>query len=241
VSLASLAGLILALGLAAGAAAQTPAPAHCALRPAGGEWRGGCGRIFGAQPVLIMTPEPAILGGAWRADRTPSQAWAGAIHLPGAPLSPFEFETYADGTGILRTAIGWFPVSGFSANSLNATFDLDTAHQVAPSALDRRIIERAAVILQNPLVWNRADNRVCRNGARTWSLYCALHQASMELAGGFDHRRPALQLVRALVVERSRWRSYDHELMDYNNDPSTSLSDVQTLLADAAARIKAAP
>jgi hypothetical protein len=58
------------------------------------------------------------------------------------------------------------------------------------------------------------------------------------VTGGFHHRRPALELVRQIVDERSEGRNYHHRLMDYNNDPSTRLEDVQSLFAEALARMK---
>jgi hypothetical protein len=60
----------------------------------------------------------------------------------------------------------------------------------------------------------------------------------IEATGGFHHRRPASELVRVIVDERSKGKDYSHRLMDYNNDKSTRLSDVQSLFAEAIARIK---
>jgi hypothetical protein len=60
----------------------------------------------------------------------------------------------------------------------------------------------------------------------------------IEVTGGFNHRRPAGQLVRQIVDTRSKDRDYQHRMMDYNNDPRTTLSDVRSLFADAIARIK---
>ncbi|MGH9411872.1 MAG: hypothetical protein ACRD1V_20750, partial [Vicinamibacterales bacterium] len=72
----------------------------------------------------------------------------------------------------------------------------------------------------------------------TWSIYCAEEKASVELTGGFDHRRPALELVRQIIDERAKDKRYHHREMDYNNDPSTTLADVRSLFAEAIARIK---
>jgi hypothetical protein len=41
--------------------------------------------------------------------------------------------------------------------------------------------------------------------------------------------------VRKIVDERAANRSYDHRLMDYNNDATTKLEDVKTLFAEAIA------
>lgn len=155
-----------------------------------------------------------------------------------ASIDDVEVEIYAGGTGVVRTYTGWFAVSGFSATDSMMRFQIDTARQIPASDLDREIIRRAAAILSSDAVWNRADNRKCKPAATTWSIYCALEQASIEVTGGFHHRRPALELVRILVEDRTKGRDYNHRLMDYNNDKSTHLDDVRSLFADALSRMK---
>jgi len=149
-----------------------------------------------------------------------------------------ELELYAGGAGVIRTYNGWYTVSGFSANGVTVRFQVDTARQVAPSALDRQIVTRADALLSSDAVWNRADNRKGEPAAKTWSIYCALEYATREVTGGFHHRRPALEIVRVIIEDRTKDRDYQHRLMDYNNDPSTHLDDVRTLFAAALARIR---
>lgn len=149
-----------------------------------------------------------------------------------------EIEIYAGGTGVIRTYAGWFPVSGFSKRDSALQFQIDTAQEVPPNDLDREILQHAAAIIASDAVWNRADNRKCPPTATTWSIYCAEERASMEVTGGFHHRRPALELVRQIVDERTQTKTYPHRLMGYNNDPSTRLEDVRSLFAEAIARIK---
>ena len=149
-----------------------------------------------------------------------------------------EIEVYPGATGVIRTFDGWFPISNFAARDSTVHFTIDTTHQVSASALDRKIIERADAMLSSDAVWNRADNRRCPAAATTWSIYCALERATIEVTGGFHHRRPALELVRVIVEDRTKGRDYNHRLMDYNNDKSTRLSDVRSLFAEAMARVK---
>jgi hypothetical protein len=118
------------------------------------------------------------------------------------------------------------------------SFDLDSRHQVKPSSLDLEIVRRASAILSTEEAWNRADDRKCLADAKTWSIYCAVEKAEVEVTGGFHHRRPAAEIVRKIVLERTATRNYHHELMDYNNDPTTHLQDVQTLFQEAESRIK---
>jgi hypothetical protein len=149
-----------------------------------------------------------------------------------------EIEIYAGGTGVIRSYNGWFPVTAYSRNGSSLHFKMDTLNQIPAGALDREILERAAKILASDSVWNRADNRECLATATTWSIYCAVEKAETQVTGGFHHRRPAGELMREIVDERATNRNYRHRMMDYNNDPTTTLADVKSLFAEAVGRIK---
>ena len=60
-----------------------------------------------------------------------------------------------------------------------------------------------------------------------------MKKATIEITGGFHHRRPALQVVRIIIQERRGNPPYHHRLMDYNNDKTTNLTDVQSLFREA--------
>lgn len=92
---------------------------------------------------------------------------------------------------------------------------------------DLQIVKRAREILDSSSKWNRADNRKCPAGAKTFSLYCALQMATNEIGGKSDHRGAALQEARFVIDEISADRNYNHRLMDYNNDPTTTFADIQ--------------
>ena len=149
-----------------------------------------------------------------------------------------EIEIYDNGSGVIRTYQGWFPVTGFSVNATTMHVQFDGRHEVPPNALDREILEHAATVIASEAVWNRADDRKCPANATTWSIYCAVERAMIEVSGGFNHRRPAGQLVRRIVDDRSANRNYSHRMMDYNNDPRTAMADVRSLFAEAIASIK---
>jgi hypothetical protein len=65
-----------------------------------------------------------------------------------------------------------------------------------------------------------------------------MEKAAIDVTGGFNHRRPALESVRVIVEERTATRNYHHRLMDYNNDPTTRLDDVQSLFKEALIRME---
>lgn len=42
------------------------------------------------------------------------------------------------------------------------------------------------------------------------SLFCALHQASVDVTGEYDHRRPAMQEVRFALEDATGGRAFEH-------------------------------
>jgi hypothetical protein len=96
------------------------------------------------------------------------------------------------------------------------------------SKVDIEIVRRAREILNSPAKWNRADNRICPETATTYSLYCALEKATTEKSGAFEHRGAAMQEARFVIEDVAHDVSrYQHRLMDYNNDPTTTFEDMQ--------------
>jgi hypothetical protein len=211
--------------------------AHCHFRQAGDHYVGSCGPLFDQNPVMTLKPVSSVTTGVWREDLRPSSVWAGDMTDQGYPNAQLELEIYEGGSGILRTEYGWYRVMQFRSSPENG-FLLDAAEEVQPNVLDKKIILRAAAILSTEQVWNRADNRSCPQDATSWSIYCAMEKATTEVTGGFQHRRPALELIRDIVHERTAARHYHHWVKDYNNDPTTTLADVHSLFREALARIR---
>ena len=95
---------------------------------------------------------------------------------------------------------------------------------------DLQIVKHALEILDSPAKWNRADNRICPAEAKTVSLYCALQMATVAVGGEAEHRGAALQEARFVIDEIAADRNYEHRLMNYNNDPTTTFADIQEVL-----------
>ncbi|HET9371950.1 MAG TPA: hypothetical protein VFO19_16940 [Vicinamibacterales bacterium] len=219
-----------------------PPPRQCELARASGDapWKGSCGAMLGeSRPVMTLTAEAAIQTGTWRSDATPSAIYRGQIagRIPGQTTA-IEVELYGTRPGVIRTPIGWYEVTHVVETPTELRFRVDDARLVAPSDLDRAIIERAAGMLATEAAWARSDDRPCAADSKTWSIYCAMERASREVTGGFHPRRAALQIVRAVVDERTAARSYPDRLMGYNNDKNTTLADVQGVFKDALGRIR---
>jgi hypothetical protein len=201
---------------------------HCTFSGSATHLVGSCGHMLDEDPTMTLAARANEIDGVWRRDADPSAVWAGTMSDADDPNAPIELETYG-GAGILRTVYGWFYANDIRATAQGLTLDVDSAHEVPPNDLDRAIVQRAAAMLSSTSVWNRKDNRQCAPGATSWSIYCAMEAATAEVTGGMDHRRPAMEVVREIVEDRTTGRGYNHRLMDYNNDPTTTLDDVQSL------------
>ena len=215
-----------------------PPPVQCTLARVDQAWEGTCAKLLGENPTLKVSSVSSIKSGRYRKDAVPSSIYAGEMRIP-AGVVAVEIELYSDGAGILRSeGLTWLVVATSKATAGVLELGLDVARTVPPSELDRDIITRAAAILSSEAVWDRADDRQCGVDDKTWSIYCALTRATMEVTGGIHHRRPAMEIVRQIVDGRSKGRGYEHRLRDYNNDPSTTLADVRSLFEQALARMK---
>jgi hypothetical protein len=108
------------------------------------------------------------------------------------------------------------------------------------TAQDLHILNRAAELLKDESVWNRADDRECKDdeamGRR--SLFCALQKACIDVLGTYDHRKVALQEVRFAVEDATRGRDFEHRLRDFNNLPTTRFVDIKTVLQSSTDRVK---
>ena len=120
-------------------------------------------------------------------------------------------------------------------------FTSDSPSNAKPpvSETDIRIVQRARKILTSPAKWNRADDRKCPATQKTYSLYCALEKATIELSEKFEHRGAAMQEARFVIDEvLARGNHYEHRLRDFNNDPKTTFADTQRFFGLVEERIK---
>ena len=79
--------------------------------------------------------------------------------------------------------------------------------------------------------------RKCTPEDTTWSLFCSLQRASVELLGGYDHRRAALQEVRFAIEAAAPDQVFEHRLRDHNNLPTTRFEDIKAVLHVARQRV----
>jgi len=137
----------------------------------------------------------------------------------------------------MRTRVAWgiamlAVIVSLQAQSPSSPKAAADDSQVRPpvTEADLQIVKQATKILDSPSKWNRADNRVCPPDAKVFSLYCALEKATTQVGSHFEHRGAAMQEARFVIDEIAPHRNYDHRLMGYNNDPSTTFADIQKVL-----------
>jgi hypothetical protein len=105
---------------------------------------------------------------------------------------------------------------------------------------DLVIVQRADSLLSDTARWNRNDDRNCGDdiAAGKYSLFCALYKASLDFAGEYLHRRTVMQEVRFIIGKYYRSRFNRHRLMDFNNNPKTTIEDVRDVLAKSEKTIR---
>jgi hypothetical protein len=132
--------------------------------------------------------------------------------------------------GCLFVAVLLSPLSANAQGSAPQSAVDDSKVRPPVTKADLQIVKRARELLDSPLKWNRADNRICPAQAKTISLYCALQLATIEVGGRAEHRGAAFQEARFVIDEIAADRNYEHRLMNYNNDPTTTFADIQEVL-----------
>jgi len=112
---------------------------------------------------------------------------------------------------------------------------------LAPSESDIKILSRSLEILDNSSVWNQTDDRVCDDDRKniSWSMFCALYDASLDVTSKYLHSRPAMREVRDVIEEVTNNRPFEHRIRDYNNSTETTFNQVRQVLKIAKKRLQA--
>jgi hypothetical protein len=124
---------------------------------------------------------------------------------------------------------------GFGANAREVTLTRDQPSSnglwLPVSDTDFRILARMRQILSAPSAWNHQGQRSCEDDqkAQSWSLVCALDQASRDVAGVNLGFRPIGMDMRARAGVLKR----------YNNAESTTFADIVRKLNETEERLHA--
>ena len=138
-----------------------------------------------------------------------------------------EIATYFGGSLLVALLLLPFAIMAQGTSSQSAS---DSNVRPPVTKFDLEIVKRAREILNSESKWNRADNRICPAEAKTFSLYCALQMATTAVGGKAEHRGAALQEARFVIDEIAADRNYEHRLMNYNNDRTTTFADIEEVL-----------
>ena len=172
--------------------------------------------------------EGLVLSIQLRAGTGAEAVWVGTMETNGTVMD-IDITSYEYSSGpveIVRTPFGWFIPSRLSLDTDPPALAWSMSDEAPPSRTDLEIITRARALIPDEWVWDRADDRVCAPSDTTYSLYCALAEATRVVSGEYQHRQPALQIVRRIVVDVWPERIVDHRLMNFNNDPKTTFGDL---------------
>jgi len=109
---------------------------------------------------------------------------------------------------------------------------------LAQTQQDADILRATLELLSVEAQWARDCDRKCAETSETLTLYCALRSASIALTGEYRHRAAALQAVRRAIESARPNQDYSHRLMDFNNDPGVTFTDLRSVLESALAELE---
>ena len=131
---------------------------------------------------------------------------------------------------MIKMSNGWYPVTSFEikGEKLKMAFPWDFRSEA--SEIDLAVLQHTSSLLSSEETWNSDDDRICEDDISTgkYSIYCALQRSYLDLTGDFNHRAPALELVRQNISLLHANREYQHQLMEFNNEQS--FQEVKDLL-----------
>ncbi len=201
---------------------------RCAVsRTSDGSYAGSCLRDGSSIGQLTLKPPAADEPHLWR----------GTATLDGSPGQEIGVDVRPGGA--LRLGRSWLRLSDVATpgGSLMFAFGLD--QPASANEVDETILRQTRVYLADMSHWDRHDltnmDEAPTKGFNCpkvvpRSLFCTLYFASVAAAGDYAHFRPAVEAVRqAIVLARGRG-VYRHPLVDFNNDPRTTLHDVHAVL-----------
>ena len=240
--------LVIALLACSGQATYVSAQATgrlltCSLQKTGAEFKGVCEvpcevnalavNFDGIKPNFTCQAPPRRVATSLR--KAEGARWIGTMEGV-QPEDPTRFEV-AEVTRVAKLPFGWFALQDARTDENGLSLKIAVDKQLPPTQDDIRILERARALLSDEGHWNKQDDRTCRPNPERWSLFCALMQATEEVAGGVHYRQPALQAAREVLNEVGGDRFGKHRIMDYNNHPATTLQELHQLLRTAQERL----
>lgn len=90
--------------------------------------------------------------------------------------------------------VGWYTFDSLSITDREINFLIDKDPDVPFSNEDLEIIAHVKKLFKDPLNWNKNDDRRCQDDIKndTYSFFCALQTASINVAGEYNHRNAVM-------------------------------------------------
>lgn len=248
---------ILMLLLSAGAQAAEGQAARCRLAPRPYGFGGVCRLEYPegrpGRSLRLSFPDSVRI---WMTGGPEDPApWRGNVSLPATDVA-FEIATVGGARDVdryvFRTGLASLPVTEWrpidrvqpvcascDRRSRDVLLVLDLVNPPQATADDIAILSGVLERLNGLTRWNRREVQECTasDGMQT-GLFCLLYTSVEAQMGRYHHRQPALELVRAVVLERWRDRITSHPLVDLNNHPATTMADLRVLLQVALDRAR---
>ena len=217
-----------------------------AMRSTDGTFRGACTRNDSTVARLEFQRPSAAEPYLWKGTATTAVGSQNALGSDSGRLVIVGSIVDIRPRGALRLAREWLFLSDVHGDSMGLTFVYDPTKRAPTTSVDADIIRGAGAYLRDSSRWNSADDTDMDSApvkgfncqptvAR--SMFCALYLASVEFAGDYAHFRPAMNAVRDAIASAAK-RPLRHPLVDFNNDPTTSLRDVHAVLDAALKRVQ---
>ena len=121
-------------------------------------------------------------------------------------------------------------IDSINSAALNLVFD----------SLDLKIVQKADAILSDSSKWNKADDRQCEDDINNvrYSLFCALHKASIDITGEYIPRRPGVEMVKLSVNKYGQRRAVTDKIIEWNNHSDTTFEELKKVLKESMDEIK---
>jgi len=161
----------------------------------------------------------------------------GTINFKNRIDIPTEF-TLTDRSGtaqiMFRFRYDYLTFDSLKIKNQSISFTINNDPQVPVTKEDLKTIQLAKSLLSEEKYWNKEDDRNCEDDLanKSYSLYCALRVASLEIENRYNHRNAVLQKLRHLIEIKYPNKKWNHRLMYYNNMEETTYEDIVNILEE---------
>jgi hypothetical protein len=167
----------------------------------------------------------------------------GTLTYPAGATTKIEYEIVHYRTTeeiYMKTTLGYFLWESAIVQDDEVSFVIDFWYTPPVRQADMATLELTEQLLADSVHWQKEDDRRCEDDSESnrWSLFCALKYASIQMMGEYNHHNTAMNTVRFVIDDLVPDHGFEHQLMDFNNAPSTTHGGVLHVLEIAKERIK---